>query len=543
MKRNLHSLCCLLTGILSMLALQIGMTEQAHAYQLDQNNRIITVSATGDYTKDARDALAYLLNRRDKDARWTFRFNPGKYYLTKPLYGVGLRNVDFVSNTNNPAQLIKAPNFSDSEYIIYLRMSENINVKGFHFYGRTNFQNNSNPVWEDQGVYFGSCRKVTIDNNHFYNFGNAALRVTTNQVDPVKGVNSFDTTVAYNTFNNVYQLSTTPNDDEHGGTARYWLKNNTIVNLRGSVKFASRTAGAKDVYILDNNINGSDHYGLEIDNYSNMEIRGNTLQNIKGIAINIYTNPRVPRGFQWGDNFTISKNRIDKVRRGIRFSPDPSADGFKPVPKNLTISENTISTVSETDKFVPAISVVNGVVNGVRITSNNLSSITNGKFIGISNGSSSITQQNNRADGRLLDAQGNPSTSTATSNNNTSSGSTTQNTANTSTGSNNNSGSTNTSSNNSNGPNAPSNLTAKYDGKLSVRLEWKDNANNETAQEVWGSWDGKNYSRIAELYSNSVFFTHRIREVPSNPNFYYQVRAMINGTPSAMSNSVHVVFH
>lgn len=529
-----------MVGITSLMSWSLIFPGVAQAYQLDQTNRVITVSPSGDYTKDARDALAYLLNRKDKDARWTFRFNPGKYYMSKPLYGVGLRNVDFVSNTKSPAMLIKAENFSDSEYLIYLRMSENITVKGFDFYGRTNFQSNSNPVWVDQGVYFGSSKNITIDNNRFYNFGNAALRITTSQVDPVKGVNSFDTTVSYNTFNNIYQISTTSNDDVHGGTARYWLKNNTIVNLRGSVKFASRTAGAEGVHILNNNINGSDHYGLEIDNYNDVEIQGNTLQNIKEIAINIYTNPRVPKGFNWGDNFNISDNRLDKVRRAIRFSPDPSSDGYKPVPKNLIISGNTISTVSETDKFVPAISVVNGVVNGVRVTSNSLASITNGKYIGISKGSTNVVQNNNKVEGKPIDAQ----TSTPTSNtpdpapapSPSPSGSG---------GSGSSAGGDSTSGDNSsNSPKAPSNLVAKYDGNLSVRLTWTDNANNETAQEVWGSWDGgKNYSRIAELYSNSVVFTHRMKSVPANPNFSYKVRAMLNTTASSMSNEASVVFH
>ncbi len=532
MHRNLKKAWFSAAGVISLITYAGAFSGEAHAYQLDQTNHVITVSPSGDYTKDARDALAYLINRKDKDTLWTFKFNPGKYYMTKPLYGVGLKNVDFVSNTSNPAMLIKAENFSDSEYLIYLRMSEKIKVKGFDFYGRTSFKNNNNPVWVDQGIYFGSCKNITIDNNRFYNFGNAALRVTTSQVDPVKGVNSFDTTVSYNTFNNVYQISTTSNDDVHGATARYWLKNNTIVNLRGSVKFASRTAGAEGLHILDNNINGSEHYGLEIDNYNDVEIRGNTLQNIKEIAVNIYTNPRVPKGFNWGDNFNISKNRLDKVRRAIRFSPDPSSDGFKPVPKNLIISENTISTVSETDKFVPAISVVNGVVNGVKVTSNAMTSISNGKYIGISKGSTNIVQNNNKADGKALDAVSNstgspePSPSPPPSSSGSGSGSA--------------SGGTSSASG---APKAPSNLAAKYDGNLSVKLTWNDNASNETGQEVWGSSDGKNYSRIAQLYSNSKVFTHKIKKVPSNPNFYYKVRAVINNNASAMSNEAKVVFN
>lgn len=506
------------TGIL----LLSGMAPQAaHAYQIDQNNHVITVAPTGDYTTDAQKALAFLLNRKDKDTLWTFRFQPGKYYLSKPLYGVGLRNVNFVSTADNPAMLIKGDNFSTGEYLVYLRMSDHIKIQGFEFFGRTDFKNNSNPVWKDQGVFFGSCRNILVDNNHFYNFGNSALRVTTSEADPVKGVNSFDTTVSNNTFNNIYQISTTSNDFDHGATARYWLKNNTVVNLRGSVKFASRTTGAQDVHILNNNINGSDHYGLEIDNFDNVEIVGNTLQNIKGIAVNIYTNPKVPKGFNWGSNYKISDNRIHNVRRGIRFSPDPSDDGYKPTPKNLVISNNNLSSITETDKFIPAISVVNGVVNGVRITFNTMSSVTNRKYIGVDKRSTSITQSDNKAEGKALDSQ------TATSSSPPPASTPQSSPAPSSGGS----------------FNAPSNLVAQYDGKLAVRLTWKDNTNNETGLEVWGSYDGKNYSKIAWLYSDSEVFTHKIKRVPSNPDFYYKVRAVKDQTASSMSNEAKVHFN
>lgn len=497
--------------------------QSAQAYQIDENNHVITVAPTGDYTADAQKALAYLLNRKDKDTLWTFRFQPGKYYLSKPLYGVGLQNVNFVSTADNPAMLIKGDNFSTGEYLIYLRMSHHIKVQGFEFFGRTNFKNNNDPVWKDQGVFFGSCRNILVDNNHFYNFGNAALRVTTSEADPVKGVNSFDTTVSNNTFNNIYQISTTSNDFVHGATARYWLKNNTIVNLRGSVKFASRTTGAQDVHILDNNINGSDHYGLEIDNYDDVEIIGNTFQNIKGVAVNIYTNPKVPKGFNWGNNYKISNNRIHNARRGIRFSPDPSDDGFKPTPKNLVISSNVITSITETDKFVPAISVVNGVVNGVKVTSNSMSSITNKKYIGIDKRSTNITQTDNKAEGKALDTQ------TASSPPSSSPSPQPQPSSPDSSG--------------SGSFNAPSNLVAQYDGKLAIRLSWKDNTNNETGMEVWGSHDGKNYSKIAWLYSDSEVFTHKMKRVPSNPDFYYKVRAVKDQTASSMSNEAKVHFN
>lgn len=517
MKLTLKNTCLCRLIVTSLFAFALwAHSAPVWAYQIDQSKRVITISPTGDYITDARKALTYLLQRPDKESVWTLRFNPGKYYLSKPLYGVGLKNVQFVSSPDNPAMLIKGDQFTESEYLIYLRMSEKIGVRGFQFYGRTPFKSNNNPVWPDQGLFFGSCRNITIDHNHFYNFGNAALRVTTSEVDPVKGVNSFDTTVSDNTFNNIYQISTTSNDDVHGATARYWLKNNTIVNLKGSVKFASRTPGAQDVHIMNNNINGSEHYGVEIDNFDNVEIVGNTLQNIKGIAINVYTNPRVNKGFNWGNNFNISDNQFHNVRRGIRFSPDPSADGYKPVPKNLQIVNNTLTEIMESDPHVSAISVVNGVVNGVKITDNKMSSVKNSKFITISKGSNPITKINNTGEGKALENQNTGGEKPPVDNS--------------------------PSAPSTSNLKAPSDLSAKYDGQLTVRLNWMDNTTDETALEVWGSFDNQKFDKVAQVYKDTRVFTHRLRQKPSKPNYYYKVRALKDNEASPMSNVARINF-
>ncbi len=518
-------------GALGTLLFSTLLAQPGMAYETDSKNHVLTIAPTGDYNTDARKALAYLLQRSDQDTVWTMRFKPGKYYFSRPLYGAKLKNVVFESaDFSNPAMLIKKSDFTESEYIIYLKMSEKIWVKGLEFYGLTDFKSNNNPVWPDQGIYFGSSKNIVIDQNHFYNFGNSAIRITTHEKDPVKGVNSFDTTISGNTFNNIYQISTTSNDEIHGGTARLWLKNNKIYNLRGSVKFASRTPGAEGVHILNNVINGSSHYGLEIDNYDDMEILDNTFQNIQEIAINIYTNPRIPKGFNWGNNFNISNNKITKSRRGIRFSPDPANDGYKPQPKNLTISGNTLNTVSETDKFVSAISVVNGVVNGVKITSNTLTGVSNKNYIGIAKGCVNISRANNKAEGKLLDQASSEPDDNNTSNNPPSPSPAPAPTPSGSTG-----GGTGA-------PNPPNNLVAKYNGDKQVILTWKDNANNETSMELWGSYNGKDYSRIASMYSNTQKFTHNLKRIPSNPNFYYVVRAMKDSQASKYSNTVKVVF-
>lgn len=507
----------------SLIGLTLALTgswlipaSSAYAYSLDTTNHLITVSPSGDYTADARSAIEYLLQRPDKDVTWTLKFNPGKYYLSLPLYSVGLQNVNIVSNPSNPAQLIKVPKFPQ-DYIFYTRMSKNIKIRGFEFYGHTSFQNNSNPVWPDQGIYFGSCNNVTVDNNKFFNFGNCALRVTTSEADPVQGINSFNTTVTNNYFNNIYQIATTSNDNVHGATASYTLANNTFVNLRGSVKFATRTEGAKDIHVLNNTINGGDHYGLEIDNFNNFEIRGNTIENIKSVAINIYTagdKDKIKNGFPWGDNFTIAGNILKSCGRGIRFSHEPFYDGYQYVPHNLVIDSNTLNTVKEPNKAVPAIAVINGKIDGIKLSQNKLASIASKNYIGLVKGCTNVSEVDNIADGVSIGTS--ESGQAATPPPSTSS---------------------------SGAPVAPSDLTGKYDGNLAVRLVWKDNANNESAQEVWGSNDGKKYSLIARVYPNSTEFTHRMKKIPSAPSFYYAIKSLNKSGESSLSNAFKVTFH
>src|SRR5690606_3429720 len=115
--------------------------------------------------------------------------------------------------------------------------------------------------------------------------------------------------------------------------------------------------------------NGSDHYGLEINNYEDFHIRGNTLQNIKEFAMNIYTagGDRIAGSFAWGDNFTIEKNTINNVGRALRFAHTVWPNGYRNTPKNLIIQDNTISRVNERNTSVAAIAVSGGAFNGLKV--------------------------------------------------------------------------------------------------------------------------------------------------------------------------------
>jgi hypothetical protein len=495
----------------TLVHLANAQSQSAWAYSVDKTNHVITISPTGEYNQDARNALAFLTNRSDTNVVWTMKFNPGKYYLSLPLYCVGLKNVHFISNPASPAKLIKGPDFNQAEYIFYTRMSSDVNLQGFEFYGKTSFQNNSNPVWSDQGVFFGSCRNIVVDNNKFFNFGNAALRVTTSEVDSTDGVNSFNTKVTNNYFNNVYQVSTTSNDKKHGGTHGYLMEKNTFVNLRGSVKFASRTPGAGDVHIIDNVLNGGDHFGLEIDNYNDMEIRGNHFENIKSVAINMYTagdEGKITKGFPWGSNFIITDNVIKNSGRGIRFCPAPFYDGTKVTPQKLVIDNNTLNAIGEPSRDVAAIAVINGNVDGVQVTRNQMYAISSKKYISLTPGCTGINQSGNKIDGAALSTDG-----------------------------------SDLATNDTKPPSTPSNLAGKYNSaNLTVRLDWTNNAPNESQEEVWGSLDGKKYSLIAKLNPQSTRFAHKLKTAPSRASAYYAIKSINKNGASPLSTPCKVNF-
>lgn len=376
----------------AVLSVFASWTSWAWCYQANPATRTVTVSPQASpaaTTSDVNAAASYLRNRADQGSVWTWRFMPGRYVLTASIYRPGLKNVRLVSDPQNPAQLFKDASWNSSanEYLIDMRYCENLALIGFEIYGKTEVfpVYPATPPWGDQGVQFASCDTVTVNRNRFFNIGNGALRVTTMAGDPIKGVNSFNTVVTNNLFDNIYQITTTSNDAEHGGTANYRMANNVIRRLHGSVKFATRTAGARDVVIVDNLFDGSARYGLEINNYEKMEIRGNVFQDIASVAINIYTagdERLVPKPFPWGSNFTITGNIIRNAGRGIDYRHTPFWDGSNHVPSNVVIENNSLDGIDlPSDPLYPAIYVTGSPINALRVAGNRFHHLSNGKML------------------------------------------------------------------------------------------------------------------------------------------------------------------
>lgn len=382
---------------------------KAFSYEIDSPNYTLTVSPTKSpqtTTDDLQKAFSYLASRKDTQNRWTLSLNPGQYYLTKQIGIRGLQNTVITSSDlTKPAQLIKVSGWDDKngDYILAFRMAKMVHLIGIEFYGHTDFAKGPNPDWGDQGVYLGSCQIIKVDKNKFYNFGNAALRVVTDARDPVQGVNSFKTQVSNNIFNNIYQTATTSTDPSHGGTAQSTWSKNTFINLRGSVKFASRTPGGRQIEFINNIINNSDHFGLEIVNYSDFLIKGNTMQNIKEHAITLYTDgdPTImKKGFAWGDNITISSNVIKNVGYGIRYSHKPFFDGTQNTPKNLVIDNNIIDTVTTSTSYIPAIQITGSSVDGLQVSNNKMSNIRNSNYLKLPEDSNITLIKNNLINGK-----------------------------------------------------------------------------------------------------------------------------------------------
>lgn len=97
-------------------------------------------------------------------------------------------------------------------------------------------------------------------------------------------------------------------------------------------------------------------------------------------------------------------------------------------------------------------------------------------------------------------------------------------------------------------PAAPTNLTAqpflKQESYVTVRyakLDWKDNATNETGYEVWMSkYPDKDFSRIQVLSANITTWTHQISRYSMWYDAYYKVRAYNGSGASGFSNTVKV---
>lgn len=84
-------------------------------------------------------------------------------------------------------------------------------------------------------------------------------------------------------------------------------------------------------------------------------------------------------------------------------------------------------------------------------------------------------------------------------------------------------------------PTAPSNLTASSVVRNRIRLDWRDNASNETGFKIERSTNGVDFSQIATVTANIVSYTNI--SFSTNTLFYYRVRSYNASGDSPYSNT------
>jgi hypothetical protein len=380
----------------------IPLPSPTDPYLVDPGSRTMTVNTVGDYTANLNLLLSQLESRSDKTDLWTLRLMPGTYNLTGPLDADGLRNVRITSvDTSQPASLVKGPAWA-GEYMLHCLYCADVRIDHLDFTGKmATYDPSDNTVhWTDQGIWLGSSHDMRVDHSQFRNIGNAAIRTNTDKDDPVAGVNSWNTWIEDNDFDNVWQVTTTSDNTlTRGGTRDYWFQRNTFSNLRGSLKFCSRTDGAKNAHILDNTWNSSSAQAIELCSVNNVEIRRNNFKNIRSFILNAYTNDLAVTGFQWGEDLTVADNVANDVSLGLRFSLPKYNDNFQPVGRRISISNNQFTKITSADTGGAAIRVVNGPAENVSLTNNALAQVTNGFYWEFDNVSTGLLLQGNTVDG------------------------------------------------------------------------------------------------------------------------------------------------
>jgi hypothetical protein len=370
----------------------------AQEYVIDNATRTMTINPVGDFTANLDTLVTQLEGRSDQNELWTLRFMPGTYTLTSDIVMTELKNVHITSvNTASPAVITKTS--MSVEYFFTCRYCSSIRISYLTFEGVTTAYDPNAVHWPDQGVWFGSSHDTRVDHSTFRHIGNAALRHNTRTDDPILGVNSYNHYIEDNTFEKVWQVTTTQDSGTtHGGSRDWWVQRNTFNQVYGSLKFCSRTSGAERGHILNNTFSNAYNGPIELCSTTDVEISNNTFQNNPGLVVSSYTNDAAGAGFQWGDNITFSNNTITGSVQGLRFDYTPYPDSFQAVGHNLVISGNTFLQITDTDPNRGTIRVVNGIVDNVDILNNTFTSVTTNDLFDLGS-STNVTIQGNTRDG------------------------------------------------------------------------------------------------------------------------------------------------
>lgn len=327
---------------------------------------VTDIGAIPDDGKPDNNSINHVLNmlqlslpEGEKLRNLTVFFPSGVYHLDKSIQLVNFDTVSFIGRkaTDTPSVLLKTELFGNSinrlvnDYrkaaILDFRYGRNLTVEFLSLKGQTTSLYESH-IWWDNGIYIGSSYNTDISENKFYDFGDSALTITTDFDDTTGQINSKNHFVSNNYFYNITQTSTT---STKGGSSNYSFVGNTVKHVKGSIKFATRKAGASHLKITNNKITSAGvgsgipiNNGFEIEGYTKVHISTNTLDSGDGVGIVVRAaqNENTESGHDWGDVF-ISGNHISEYRQGIYISNLPHAgDGSLGTLKNIFINDNQL---------------------------------------------------------------------------------------------------------------------------------------------------------------------------------------------------------
>ncbi|RND30110.1 hypothetical protein EC575_21645 [Vibrio cholerae] len=255
----------------------------------------------------------------------TIEIEPGDYDVCSTAY---IKNKNDIKIVGMGGVNIKKCNSFNGEYILSVIDSDNISIDGVSFYGLTDAkyidENTTNMVWGEQGVLFSGTSGSSVKNSNFYNFGDAALRITSSRSHySGEQINSKNFRAEGNVFYNVTQVTTShPWSKDFGGTRDIIFKNNLFYEMKGGLKLSSRK-GVSNAIVEGNIFNFIHGSAIEVNYYSNVVIKDNSFSNVNKFILNVFTNSisNVNETIDWS-GLSFIKNTAFKSRGGIRIVSD-----------------------------------------------------------------------------------------------------------------------------------------------------------------------------------------------------------------------------
>lgn len=330
------------------------------------------------------EALAILqlsLSENEPLSNLEIQFSAGEYLFENSLKISNFDNLSIIGKDSKRkiTQIKKSSKFSASDHrsgaLVNIRFGNNLFVKGIHFLGQLKSTDTAS-LWYDNGIYLGSTNHIVIENNRFSNFGDAAILSTTDADDQTGKIGSSDLKIIKNYFKNIFQTSTT---SPKGGVSLLLFEDNHVEHLKGSIKFATRKAGAEYINILDNSIKaaGSNtkfqfNHGIEVEGYRNVLIKNNDIQSGRGVGIVVRSPQSIKTDtFDWW-NISIVNNHVRDFRQGLVISNLANAStGILPKATGIHIFDNQFSQLWGAGTL-PAIHVVGSNIDNSSIINNKI---------------------------------------------------------------------------------------------------------------------------------------------------------------------------